>query len=350
MTVPVYQWQPSTASIAQRAGIDPSRVIRFDHNTAPDHPPWVKEEASRAATTSHEYPAADYLPLREAVARYHEVAVTQVVTGAGADEMIDLCAKTFLPPGGRTVITPPTYPLYRIAAAQRDAEILEVPRRVPDFPLDLPATIAAAGAADLVWLCVPNNPTGNRDDDASLAAVVDACPGIVVLDAAYAEFTGDRWSTWPDRFPNLVVLGTLSKAFGLAAIRVGYAISGASLAARLHDRRPPGSVSAISAAIATRALNQPESMQNRVDAVIRERTRLASSLAALGCEVPAASTNFLLARVGSAASDIAARLMWERGLVVRSFSAGPLAGYLRITVRSPDEDDRLLSALEEVLT
>lgn len=349
MTVPVYQWQPSTANIAKRAGIDPSAVIRFDHNTAPDAPLWVEEEASRAAAASNEYPAADYVPLREAVARYHEVTVTQVVTGAGADEMIDLCAKTFLPPGGRTVVTPPTYPLYRIAAAQRDAEILEIPRHEPGFSLDVPATIIAAAAADLVWLCAPNNPTGNRDDDPSLATIIDACPGIVVLDAAYAEFSGDRWSAWLDRFPNLVVLGTLSKAFGLAAIRVGYAVTGAELAARLHDRRPPGSVSSISAALATRALNEPEPMQARVEAVIRERTRLASSLAALGLEVPASSTNFLLARVGAAAADIAGRLMWERGLVVRSFWAGPLAGYLRCTVRKPDEDDRLLAALEEVL-
>ncbi len=263
--------------------------------------------------------------------------------------MIDLCAKTFLPPGGRSVISPPTYPLYRIAGAHRDAETIEVGRRPPEFSLDLPAMVEAAGRADLVWLCVPNNPTGGRDADRILGEVMESCPGVVVLDAAYAEFAGDRWAGWLDRFPNLIVLGTLSKAFGLASIRVGYAIASVDRAAMLHARRPPGSVSSISAALAARALDEPHSMQERVEAIIRERERLSESLDALGLEVRPTSTNFVLARVGGGAGEVAARLMWERGMVVRSFTAGPLAEHLRFTVRNPQENHRLLTALQEVL-
>ncbi len=145
------------------------------------------------------------------------------------------------------------------------------------------------------------------------------------------------------------MLHTLSKGFGLGGIRVGYSLSSPELAARLHGVRPPGSISTVSAALAVRALQDPDLPGLPVDQVVAERARLATRLADLGLRVLPSETNFLLCEVGAGAAEVEARLMAE-GLVVRSFATGPLAEYLRFTVRSPDEDDRLVAALERNLT
>jgi histidinol-phosphate aminotransferase len=351
MSVAVYEWQPTTRAIAARVGIDAAQVIRFDHNTSPFPPPWAAAEATRAAAELNEYPGADYLPLREAVAEYTGVSPDQVVTGAGADELIDLCAKAFLPAGGTAVDLPPSYPLFRIASAGRAAVLREVNRRIPGFRPASAELVQAARDADLVWMCVPNNPTGHRDPDDLIRAVIRAASGVVVVDGAYAEYSGDRWWNWIAQYPNLVVLGTLSKAFGLAGIRVGYSISHPDLATALDGRRPPGSISTVSAALAARALREPERAVANVAAVTEERARMQNELERLGFRVHPSVANFLLVEVGSQARQISRSLMWERGVVVRSFPQdGPLAGQLRFTVRFPVENDRLLVALKEVIS
>ncbi len=347
MSAPVYQWQPSTAEIARRAGIAPEDVIRFDHNTSPVAPPWAEEVALAASARLNEYPAADYRPLCEAAAGYAGVDVDQVVPGAGADELIALTARAFLPAGGTAVAADPTYPLYRIATAHQAGRFVPVARTAPDFAI--PAGLAAAAAtADLVWMCVPHNPSGRRDPDGAIAAVIEAASGIVLIDAAYAQFAGDSWTAWVKRYPNLVVAHTMSKAFGLAGIRVGYSVSVPELANRLQAVRPPGSISTVSAELAVRALGEPETAAANVAAITRERDRLAGGLAVFGFRVLPSMTNFVLCEVGASALDIEQRLMAE-GLVVRSYRTGPLKDYLRFTVRLPDEDDRLLAALRVML-
>ncbi len=345
---PKYRWQPSTAEIARRAGITPDRVVRFDHNTSPYAPAWAPDEAAAAARTANEYPAADYRPLREAAAAYAGVAADQVMVGAGADELILLAARAFLPPGGVAVADHPTYTLYRIATAHQRGEYATVDRTPPDFALPVAELADAAARSDLLWLCQPHNPTGRREPDADLEAVVGAAAGIVVVDAAYAEFGGDRWAPWLERHPNFVVLHTMSKAFGLAAIRVGYSLASPELTARLDSVRPPGSISTVSAALAIRALGEPELAKQHVAALADERTRLARMMAGAGFRVLPSETNFLLCEVGAHALELARQLMAE-GLVVRSYQAGPLAEYLRFTVRTAADHDRLLAAIERNL-
>jgi histidinol-phosphate aminotransferase len=351
MSAPVYQWQPTTLEIAARAGIDPSEVIRFDHNTSPLTPDWAPSVAAEVAGGLNEYPGADYRPLREAIAAYTGTDPEQVVPGAGADELILLTAGAFLPVGGVAVNAPPTYTLYAVAAGQRTARLIEVPRQRRGFTLDMESMIPAAAEADLVWLCVPNNPTGHRDPDANLRAIIEATPGVVVLDAAYAEFSADRWAPWLEEYPNLIVLGTMSKAFALAGARVGYSLSSPELAAQLHRRRPPGSISSLSAALAQRALGEPAWAAANVARVVAERQKLADRLGDLGFEMSPTITNFVLAGVGNDARSLAETLMWEDGIVVRAFPVGStLEFYLRFTVRSPGENDRLISTLDRRLS
>ena len=344
---PVYQWQPSTAEIAARAGIPADAVIRFDHNTSPSKPPWVDEVAAKAMERINEYPAADYTPLREAIAAYQRVDRDQVVPGAGADELILLAAKAFLEPGDTSTADVPTYPLYRIAAAQQGANFVPVDRS-EDLGFPTARLADAASRSALTWTCIPSNPIGDRPGDPELATVREAAAGTVVVDAAYAEFTGDRWAGTVAADADLVVLGTLLKAFGLAGIRVGYAITSTERAAALHAVRPPGSVSAVSAALAIRALSDLKWMEASVQRLTAARDDLAKRLGDLGLTTRPSVANFLLAPV-TAARNVERRLM-SRGIVVRAFADDhPLSDHLRFTVRTIDEHERLVAELEEAL-
>lgn len=349
MSFPKYQWQPTSAEIARDAGIDPAQVERFDHNTSPFPVEWAAPLVGEKSRTLNEYPAASYLSLREAVAGRIGLDPDYVAPGAGADELILLAGRAFLAPGQTGVATDPTYPLYRIATAQVRGELVTVAAPAPTFSFPADAVIAAARDAEVVWLCVPSNPIGNRPTDEEIAAVIAAADGVVVLDAAYAEFSGDTWAGWVDRHHNLLVLHTLSKAYGLAGTRVGYGLGHPDLIAALDGVRPPGSISSLSVELAVAALNAPDRMRASVAALVAERERLAGRLESVGLRVLPSQTNFVLCEVGPAAGKLATDLMGE-GLVARTFSEeGPLGHYLRFTVRSPEAHDRLLSALQRSL-
>lgn len=349
MSVPRYEWQPTTFEVARRAGIPPEQVVRFDHNTSPFPTPWASTVSAELAARLNEYPPADYRALRQAAAATAGLPVDHVIAGAGVDELISLCAKAFLGPGRTAVVTPPTYTLYEIASRQSHGRVVQRPRPAPDFALPEAEVLAAAPTAEVIWLCVPSNPIGNRIEDHELESVLEASPGLVILDGAYAEFADDRWGSWVERFDNLVVLHTLSKAYGLAGIRVGYALARPELIATLDRVRPPGSISTLSAELALRALQQPERVKENVAAIVREREVLAGGLAGLGFRVLPSTTNFLLCEVGDQAASIAERLL-SHGLVVRAFPHyGPLGNYLRFTVRVSAEHDRLLAVLAGIV-
>lgn len=347
MTEKVYEWQPTTSAIAARYGLSPTDVIRFDHNTSPLAPSLDRPELELIGL--NEYPEADYRPLREAIARYRGVRLENVVPGAGADELISVCTLAFAEPGDAVAAAVPTYPLYEIAAHQRRAEFVAIKRNPRDGWTFDPDEIADSSYA-IVWLCVPNNPTGNRDPGDAIRRVVENSSGAVIIDAAYAEFAGDEWGPWIDRYHNLIVLGTLSKAFGLAGLRVGYALAGSANASRLESFRPPGSVSAVSAGLAQQAFANPSWAAENVAMLSSERERMCKGLEDLGLYPLATATNFVPVEVGTARAErLEANLMSE-GLVVRIYrDPHPLAGFLRFTVRSPAENDRLLAALERNL-
>ncbi len=350
MSFPKYVWQPASEEIALAAGLDPDEVERFDHNTSPVPTDWAAEIVLRRSAMLNEYPAASYVALREAVAVTTGLDPDSVIPGAGADELILLAARAFLAPGQNAVTADPTYPMYRIATAQVRGSAVSIEARPPDFEFPVDEVIAAARDAEIVWLCVPSNPIGNRPTEEAVAAVIAATDGVVVLDAAYAQFSDDDWAPWVDRYHNLLVLHTMSKAYGLAGARVGYGLGHPDLIVALDGVRPPGSISSLSVDLAVAALEAPDRMRSVVGSAIEERTRLAAGLRELGIRVLPSSTNFLLCEVGPRARMVADELMSE-GLVTRTFPAdGPLASYLRFTVRTPRAHDRLLSALQRRLS
>ena len=286
------------------------------------------------------------------------VGSDELLVGAGADEILDLIGKAFLPPAGSAVIPTPSYAMYRVITEQRGATVVAVPRLDGEggWAMDVPAIRAVARECQVVWLCSPNNPTALPepegaieqllDDLARDAAAADTAPPIVVLDEAYAEFVGTSLLPLRLRHANLVVVRTASKAYALAGLRVGFAIARPETIARIAPYRPPGSIATTSVTIVTEALLDPAPMRENLARVEREREYLTGGLRSAGWRVEPSVTNFLLVRfAGPEAAAGAAETMLRRGLVPRTFGAGhPLEDSLRLTVRDREENDRLIDA------
>jgi histidinol-phosphate aminotransferase len=316
-----YVWAAGADEVATRHGIPRETVLKFDQNTPPlPGVPQVPLAVSMARLA--DYPDGSYRELREAAAAYTGLAPENVVVGAGADDLILLVAQAFLGSGSRAAIDEPTYALYRIATRLHGASVVEAP-----------------DDADLVWVCNPNNPTGSCVEPDELVSLARRLPDtIVVVDEAYVEFGARSCAPWVDELENLVVLRTLSKAFGLASLRVGYALAHPETAALLTERRAPAPISGPSAAIAAAALREPR--LGDVEATIGERERFRGELVAAGYDCPASATNFVFVRTDE---PLAERLV-AQGIVVRSFP-----GAIRMTVRRPSENDVVLRALGVVV-
>ena len=268
----------------------------------------------------NEYPEGGYRGLREAAAAYAGVDADWIVPDAGADGVIALVARTFLGPGRRALVpAPPAYPLYRIASAIEGAEAVSEPD----------------GAA-VIWVCNPDNPTGALRDPEEIAALARRFPdAIVAVDEAYWEYGGATVVPLIAGTPNLVAIRTLSKAFGFAALRIGYAVAVPAVARAVDARREPAPIATPAAVIGAAALRSP---RLDVEQTVAERGRMRSALLAAGFDCPESHANFVFVPLAEAA-ETADRLE-RQGLVVRRYPSG-----LRITVRLPAENDAVLAAL-----
>lgn len=362
---PGYAWEPTDEQIAERYGVPPEAVARFDLNTSPAPPQAALRvlAAGRFDRPISEYPPSDYRRLVDAAAAAYGVPPEEILVGAGADEVLALAARAFLPPGGTAIVPIPTYAMYRILAEQSHARVVEVARRgrADGYALDLPAVRVAARRSDLVWLCSPNNPTGLPEPAGVVATLLDDLAAdadaigrpapVVVLDEAYAEFAGASLVDLRAAYPRLVVVRTASKAYALAGLRVGFGIARRETLSVMAPYRPPGSVSVVSAAVVAAALRDATWPAENVARIAAERERLAAGLRGLGWMVGPSVANFLLVDFGSRgrARAVADGLL-RRGLVPRTFERDhPLADHLRITVRSRGEDDRLLGAVRALV-
>ena len=361
-----YSWEATDEEVAARYGVDPATIVRFDLNTSPAPPALVERllAAGRFEAPLSEYPPTDYRRLVEAAAARYGVTVAEILVGAGADEILDIVAKAFIPAGGRAVVPIPTYAMYRVLTEQRGAAVTAVARRgeKAGWALDVDTTRAAARDAAVVWLCSPNNPTALAEPDGAIgellrglaedAATTGRPAPIVVLDEAYAEFVGATLIGLRDAYPNLVVVRTASKAYALAGLRVGFAVARPELIATLNPYRPPGSVSTVSVTLVTEALRDPRILDDNLARVAGERSRLGDALRRFGWSVGPSVTNFLLVDFGSIERAAAvAEALLAKGLVPRTFGAShPLADHLRLTVRDPLENDRLIAVAAALAT
>jgi histidinol-phosphate aminotransferase len=359
-----YVWEATSEQVAARYGVPVERVVRFDLNTAAEPPPIALAALASGPYEGglSEYPPADYRRLATAAARRYGVPPDELLVGAGADEVLDVITKTFLRPGGAAVLPTPSYAMFRVLSEQRGAHVVAVPRLGPEagYAVDVPAVRAAARTADLVWLCSPNNPTALAEPDGAISALLDdlrsdaAAAGrtapIVALDEAYAEFVGASLIGLREQYPRFIVVRTVSKAYGLAGLRVGFAVGTREVIAAMEPYRPPGSVSTVSVAVATAVFEDDTWLAPRVVELNAERERLAAAFLAAGWAPYPSVANFLLVPCGSPGrAEAVAEALLHRGLVPRTFGAGhQLVDHLRLTVRSPEQDDRLIEAMTAI--
>jgi histidinol-phosphate aminotransferase len=314
--------------------------------------PW-RAQGDNTRAGLNRYPEPQPKTLVERMAQLYGAPEQQVLVGRGSDEAIDLLARAFCRAGqDSVVITPPTFGFYKVAARIQGADVLEVPLLRDGFRLDTGAVIEAGRRAKLVFLSSPNNPTGNLLDDDAMLQVCGALArnALVVLDEAYLEFAGrPSLAARLAEFPNLVILRTLSKAYALAGARLGTLIASEEIVGLLKRIIPPY---AIPASTVEEVLNLTEAPQRasaaaRIGTLLAEREvvrqRLERSPSVV--RVHPSDANFLLVECRDAQAFLAAGK--SAGLLVRDFSCAPgLARCLRISIGTPDQNRRLLAAVE----
>ncbi len=302
-------------------------------------------------TGLNRYPDPLAAAVKKELSDLKAVPEDQIMLGNGSDEVIDLLFRIFCEPGQDEVITlPPTYGMYKVSADINNVAVVEVPL-LSSFLPDVERILGAVTErTKLLWLCTPNNPSGNDFPQASMERLIRDFPGIVVIDEAYVDFAGrDSYISWLERFPNLVVMQTFSKAWGLAGIRLGMAFASAEIIRLLNAVKPPYNVNRLTQQAALDALRQKAQQQQEVRTILGQRALVQQYLASLEFvqRIYPSSANFILAKVDDPRATY--QYLMERGIIVRDRSRQPgCEGCLRFTVGTPEENEKLFKALLEM--
>ncbi|WP_459190007.1 histidinol-phosphate transaminase [Parabacteroides sp. APC149_11_2_Y6] len=302
-------------------------------------------------TPYNRYPDPMQWKLKERIAELKGVAVKSIFLGNGSDEPIDLVIRAFCEPAAdRIVSIAPSYGMYEVAAEVNNVEFCKV-ELDKSFNLDTDRLLQAVDErTKVIYLCSPNNPTGNSLEREKLYRILNTFQGIVVIDEAYIDFSAEpSFLSELDRFPNLIVLQTLSKAWGAAGIRMGMAFASPEIIFILNKIKYPYNVNMLTQAQALDILNHADRMKEQLDAILSERARLQSVLSGLACvkKMYPTDANFILVDVGDANGIY--DLLVNKGVIVRNRTNVTLCnGCLRITVGTPEENQALLAVLETI--
>ncbi len=352
LDVPVYQPGKPIDEVKRELGL--TEVIKLASNENPyGCSPKAKEAITSQLDTLAIYPDGGSMLLRWELADFLQVKPEQLIFGNGSDEVVQMITRAYLEAGTNTVMATPTFPQYRSNATIEGAELIEVPLK--DGVHDLEA-MAQAVTKDtrVVWVCNPNNPSGTIVTAAQLSNFLAKIPTdvLVVLDEAYYEYVVDP--EYPQTIPllashpNLIILRTFSKIYGLAALRIGYGVASAEIITNLNRVREPFNTSTLAQAAARASLKDTEFVQ-----ACRERNRqgmkqLTDRFDQLGLDYYPSQANFVLVNLKQD-SDAVFRKLLEQGLIVRSGNALGFPGYQRITVGTPEQNEKLLAAVEAIL-
>ncbi|MBM3443081.1 MAG: histidinol-phosphate transaminase [Bacteroidetes bacterium] len=295
------------------------------------------------------YPDPHQSALKERLSAIKGIDSSHIFLGNGSDEAIDILYRAFCTPGEHNVIVcPPTYGMYEVSAAINDITVRKAPLHAA-FGIDLDALESAVDEQTrMIWLCSPNNPTGNSLQVTEIETILNNFHGLVVVDEAYINFSRHR-SLLPalTEYPNLVVLQTLSKAWGLASLRIGMAFASAAIIDVMNRIKPPYNINGASQELALQALEEVGQVNDMIRIIVSERERLADVLSAHPAviHVYPSDANFLLAKVQQHRALY--QHLLDHGIVVRDRSTQHgCAGCLRITVGTPAENALLMQALD----
>lgn len=347
LTQPVYEPGKPIEYVARELGLDPEGIIKLASNENPCGPSPKALAAAWAALAKAElYPDGGCYALRQRLAQVREVTPDELVIGNGSNEIIELLGHAFLGPGDEVVMAAPAFVVYKLVTLLFGAKAVEVPLR--DWRHDLPAMAAAVTArTKLVFVCTPNNPTGTANTEAEVVAFVRALPEhvICVVDEAYADYLAPA----PDFRPlmregrKVVCLRTFSKIFGLAALRIGYGYGAAELCALLNRVRQPFNVNAIAQAAALAALDDAEFAERCARENRAGLAQLEAGCEELKLEFVRSVANFMLVKVGDGPRCF--EVLQRRGVIVRPVKSYGLSEWVRVTVGTRAQNERLLAEL-----
>ena len=300
----------------------------------------------------HRYPMPHQELLRDKIAEFRSVKRENVFVGVGSDEAIDLLFRIFCAPGkDRIIINPPTYGMYKVSATINDVAVDEV-LLTEDFQLRPSAILdAVTPSTKIVFICSPNNPTANSINNTDILSILQNFNGIVVVDEAYIDFSDEEsYASLLPEYPNLVVLQTMSKSFGLAGIRLGVAFASPEVISYMLKVKAPYNVNKLTSKVALEGFNQVQKMKENVQILINERDDVAAELEKIPevLKVFPSDANFLLFRVNNA-YEVYQNLAKE-GVVIRYRGNEPFCeDCLRLSIGTPAENKAFLEALKKVL-
>lgn len=351
-TQPIYEPGKPIEDVARELGLDPAGIIKLASNENPWGPsPRALEAAKRALEHGELYPDGGCFALRQKLAAKWQLGADQFIVGNGSNEVIELLAHAFVGPGDEVVMGAPAFVVYKLVTLLFGAKAIEVP--LVNFRHDLGRiTAAITPRTKLVYVCTPNNPTGTANTEEELLAFARALPEhvIAVFDEAYAEFLERA----PDLRPliaegrKVVCLRTFSKIYGLAALRVGYGYGSAELCALLNRVRQPFNVNAIAQAAALAALDDDAFAEKTARENRAGLKQIETGCAALGLEFVPSVANFMLLKVGDGMKFFAA--LQARGVIVRPVKSYGLPEWIRVTVGTRAQNERLLAELGRLVS
>ncbi|ODA42313.1 histidinol-phosphate transaminase [Desulfosporosinus sp. BG] len=324
--------------------------VKLDANENPF--PWpvgMREDLFSEKLMFNRYPDGMAQDLKNAIAEYTRISSAGILVGNGSDELIQLILLTFGGLGKSMIIHPPTFGMYQISAHLTDTAVVEVPLlNGLDLNTEQMLKAALSPEAHVVIICNPNNPTGTLFSREEILQLVRESGKIVVVDEAYAEFSGETLIPEIENYPNLVILRTFSKSFGMAGLRLGYLLGQPETIAWINRARPPFNVNSFSQKAGILALGYLSEYQVQIQSIKAETQKLYEGLTQVaGVVVYPTKANFILFKPGD--PDSWAEELLKRGFLVRNMGVLPTIGKcLRISAGLPEENDRFLRAIREI--
>ncbi|QJD82435.1 histidinol-phosphate transaminase [Cohnella herbarum] len=352
VNLPVYQPGKPVDDVKRELGL--TEVIKLASNENPfGSSPKVKEAIAHEIENNISiYPDGAAVELTNALAKHHGVNTDQIIFGVGSDEVILMIARAFLVPGDETIMADQTFPIYKHNAKVENATIIEVPLK--DGTHDLPAMLErVTDKTKIVWVCNPNNPTGTINSADEVESFLSKVPShvLVVLDEAYCEYVVDP--SFPDgikllkQYPNVILLRTFSKIYGLASLRVGYGIGRSEVIRSINQVREPFNTSRIGQAAALAALQDEEFIAFCREENSKGLAYLNASFKELGLTAFPAHGNFIMVDVKRSGQEVFDALL-RKGIIIRAgHSLYPT--YVRITVGNQEQNEKVIAALTAVL-
>jgi histidinol-phosphate aminotransferase len=297
----------------------------------------------------HRYPDPLQKKLKEKISAIKNINTKEIFIGNGSDEAIDLLIRAFCKPGEDNIlIFPPTYGMYEVCASINDVEIKKVLLK-ENFELNISEIKnQIAPNTKLIFICSPNNPTGNSFREEDVRSLLNEFNGLIIIDEAYIDFSEkESWLKSLNKYPNLVILQTLSKAWALAGLRIGMAFASEEIIQILNKIKPPYNISVATQKLALQVLNDEEKAYKKIDVIKKEKEKLADDLKAFDFikKIYPSDTNFLLTKVDDATTLY--NYLLAKNIVVRNRSNQALCeNSLRITIGTPEENKFLLQALK----